>query len=264
MTQPKAELKNIPIEQIVPGKYQPRRRFTQAELEELALSIQSQGLIQPVVVRPVNSQQYELIAGERRWRASQLAKLDVIPCLVRDYTDEQAAASSLIENVNRQDLNPIEEALGYKRLLEEFHYTQEELATIIGISRVAITHKLRLLQLDKQIQQWVEEKQLSEGHAKVMVSLTPRLQLELAEACIKQGWSVRKLEQELKKRSQNAPSQSAKSADVKKLEQMITDQLGSDAQIEIDTHKGGWLRIRYINHEILEGILDKIGVKYDE
>ena len=263
MARPKAALKHIPIEHIVPGKYQPRRHFAQAELEELALSIQSQGLIQPVIVRPLDGQRYELIAGERRWRASQLATLDVIPCLVRDYTDEQAAASSLIENVNRQELNPIEEAVGYQRLLEEFQYTQEELSTIIGISRVAIAHKLRLLQLDKKVQQLVQEQQLSEGHAKVLASVAPRRQIELADACIRQSWSVRKLEQELKKRRQTAQPLREKPADIKKLEQLITEQLGSDAQLEMDNQQGGWLRIRYGSHEILAGLLDKIGVKYD-
>ena len=198
----RAELKQIAIDCLSRGKFQPRRVFAQAALQELADSIKSSGLIQPIVVRPIDEQHYEIVAGERRWRAAQLAGLDYVTCLVKSFNDEQTAAVSTIENVQREDLNPIEEAKAYQRLIDDFSYLHEEVAAMVGKSRARITNSLRLLRLDEAVQQLLIDGDLSEGHGKAIAGLSLPLQRELAMAAVKQGWSVRKLEQHVKQLSQ--------------------------------------------------------------
>lgn len=269
---PKPELKNIPIECLRSGKYQTRRVFAQGALQKLAESIKSEGMIQPIVVRPVVSGigEYEIIAGERRWRAAQLADIDTVPCLVNNYSDEQTAAITPIENIQRENLNPIEEALAYQHLIDEFNYSHEEVAAVVGKSREKITNLLRLLRLDKQVQEMLISGVLSEGHGKSIAGLPIRLQCEIAKKITENDWSTRKLEQEVKKLNSgsNQDNQNTQvDPDVKALERLITEQIGSEVKLEVDidsTHKkSGWLKIKYFNEEILAGILDKLGIDYD-
>lgn len=188
----------LPVTSLQAGQYQPRQDFNVTELQELAQSISSQGLIEPLVVRPIAKERYEIIAGERRWRAAKLAGLNEVPCLIGDYSDQQACALTLIENIQRQDLNLIEEATGYKRLIEEFHYHQDEIAALVGKSRSHVANILRLLTLTDKVKQLVRDKVLSFGHARVLVGLNPEQQEMFAQQIIGEEWSVRHLEQEIK------------------------------------------------------------------
>src|SRR5579883_2735188 len=199
MLKRKATLQQISIELLVRGKYQPRQHFDPEKLKELADSIKSTGgLLQPIVVRPFHDQ-YEIVAGERRWRAAQMAGLGEVSCLICHYTDEQALQASIVENISRADLNPIEEAQAYQRLIDEFHYLHEEVAASVGKSRTAITNSLRLLKLDARVQQYLVTGMISEGHGKILAGLEPQHQIELAERCVQKGWNVRKMEAEAKK-----------------------------------------------------------------
>jgi len=280
MPKAKPELRQIPVDQLIRGQYQPRRAFDPIALEELAESIKSAGLIQPLVIRPVSNSpsssnnpntatnlnnQYEIIAGERRWRAAQLAGLDSVPCLIRDITDEQAAAVTTIENIQRQDLNSIEEAQAYSRLVEEFKYHHDEVAAIVGKSRTKVTNAMRLLKLEPRIQQLWIDKQLSGGHGKVIAGLPEKIQFEIAQKCIKQEWSVRKIEAEAKRfQQQGRAIQSAQDPNVARLETVVSDQFGAQVKLDPDLGKtGGWLKIKYFDNETLAGLLDKMGVEYE-
>lgn len=260
----KAEFKNLAIDLLTKGRYQPRRVFDTEALQELADSIKANGIIQPIVVRPLSNHHYEIIAGERRWRAAQLAGLDTVPCLVNQYTDEQAAAVTTIENINRKDLNPIEEAQAYLRLIEEFGYTHEEVAAIVGRCRTKITNCLRLLQLADSVQQNLIDGKLSEGHGKILAGLPKKQQLELANSCIKQSWSVRKLEQAARKLMQPT-SKEESNADLLLFERIISEQVGAEVKLDNDPIKNsGWLSIRYYDLKTLQGLLDKMGIKYED
>lgn len=262
----KDKLTELPIERIVRGQYQPRQDFDQESLIELAESLRVSGLIQPIVVRPLNSNDYEIVAGERRWRAAQMAGMKTIPCLIRDYSDEQSAAVSVIENLQRKDLNPIEEALGYQRLVDEFNYIHDEVAFVVGKSRAKITNALRLLRLDPRVQQLLIENKLSEGHGKVLAGLALHQQFEIAERCIEQEWSVRKIELEAKKKLQPQKAlQSGRDPDLSYLERNIGEAMGTKVIFDSDSNRqSGWLKIRYYDNETLAGLLDKIGVSYNE
>lgn len=192
----KIQFKLIPIEHLKRGEYQPRKDFDTVTLQDLAQSIRSQGLIEPLIVRETKPNRYEIIAGERRWRAAMLAGLIEVPCMVGDYTNQQAAAVTLIENIQRQDLNLIEEANGYQRLLTEFNFSQDEIATLIGKSRSHIANILRLLNLSLPIQDLLRNKKLSFGHARALLGLTPEQQKLLAKNIQEHEWSVRKAEEE--------------------------------------------------------------------
>ena len=187
------KLTTLDITQIRPGRYQPRRVMGEDELRELAESIRAQGLIQPVIVRELGLSDYELIAGERRWRACQLAGLTEIPAVIKAVNDEAALAMGIIENIQRADLNPVEEAQGYKRLVDEFGLTHENLAQAVGKSRSAISNSLRLLSLPEQIQQHINQGLLEMGHARALITLPVLAQLQLAEAAIREAWSVREM-----------------------------------------------------------------------
>lgn len=254
-------LKELPIEYLSRGRYQPRRDFNETALQELADSIRTQGVIEPIIVREIAFNKYEMIAGERRWRAAQLAGLDKVPCIVRNYTDEEAAEVTLIENIQRQDLNPIEEALALSRLLEDFKYTHEEIAEAIGQSRSTITNTLRLLHLDARVQQMLIDQTLSEGHGKVLVSFSADQQYALAKKVAEEGWSVRQLEQ-CAKPEKSPINNTQKDANIRRLEKIASDHFNAEVVLENHAdHRSGWIKLRYQNYDVLAGILEKMGIE---
>lgn len=266
MTKRRPTLQQIGIDLLVRGKYQPRQHFDPEKLKELADSIVSTGgLLQPIVVRPTAQNTYEIVAGERRWRAAQLAGLSDVSCLVCQYTDDQALQAAIVENISRADLNPIEEAQAYQRLIDEFHYLHEEVAASVGKSRTAITNSLRLLKLDARVQQLLITGQLSEGHGKILAGLPQQQQFELADRAQQKGWNVRKLEQEAKKLTQPVITNGKYSdANLARLETALSDHLGNRAQIEYEERGGGYMRIRFNNIDELEGHFERIGFKLEE
>lgn len=266
MLRRKATLQQISIELLVRGKYQPRHHFDAEKLRELADSIKSTGgLLQPIVVRPQGSQ-YEIVAGERRWRAAQLAGLSDVSCLVCQYTDEQALQASIVENTSRTDLNPIEEAKAYQRLIDEFHYLHEEVAASVGKSRTAITNSLRLLKLDTRVQELLIHGQLSEGHGKILASLPAHQQIDLAERCVQKGWNVRKMEAEAKKLQQAPVTNEGRydDANIKRLEVALSEHVGNRVQIDCENRGGGFVVIRFNNVDELEGHFERIGFNYNK
>lgn len=265
MSKTRPSLQSLSIDQLIRGEYQPRRHFDAEQLQELADSIKTTGgLLQPIVVRPKNGK-YEIIAGERRWRAAQLAGLNEVNCLVSNYTDEQALQASIIENVSRTDLNPIEEANAYQRLIDEFHYLHEEVAAAVGKSRVSITNTLRLLKLDARVQELLITNQISEGHGKILAGLPTTEQFALAQRCIEKGWSVRKTELEAKKIQTATNTQGPYSdPNIKHLEFALSDHLGNQVQIDCEDRGGGFVKIRFNNIDELEGHFDKFGFSYEK
>lgn len=269
----KSKLQMLEIVALQPGRYQVRQHFDETALLELSQSIKTNGLIQPIVVRPLTSERYEIIAGERRWRAAQLAGFESIACLVMNLNDQETAAAATIENIQREDLNPIEQAQSYQRLLTEFSYSHDEIAALIGKSRAHITNMLRLLRLNEGVQRWLISNELSAGHGKMIAGLPQERQYQLAEKAVKDGWSVRQLENEIKNLHISSPPpestltsdtaiRPAKHPDVKRLERLITDQVGAPVELEKDQESNkGWLKIRYFDYDTLAGLLEKIGVK---
>lgn len=265
MMKSKPLLQQLSIDQLVRGKYQPRRHFDSVQLQELADSIKTTGgLLQPIVVRPIANNQYEIIAGERRWRAAQLAGMGEVSCLVSHYTDEQALQASIIENINRADLNPIEEAEAYQRLIDEFHYLHEEVAAAVGKSRTKISNALRLLKLDPRVQELLISGQLSEGHGKILAGIPMQQQFALAEKSVQKGWSVRKIEIEAKKLLGASILDSPYSdPNLKHLEIALSDHIGNQVQIDCEERGGGFVKIRFNNIDELEGHFEKLGFKYE-
>jgi ParB family chromosome partitioning protein len=253
-------LSELPIEELQRGKFQPRQHFDQNALAELAASITTQGLIEPIIVRPIGPHQYEIIAGERRWRAAQIAKLSMVPCLIKDYSDEQAAAVSLVENIQRENLNPIEEAKGYLRLNEEFAFAHDEIAILVGKSRATVSNSLRLLKLDNRVQQLIIDNAISVGHAKVLATLPEPQQYTLALDVISHQWSVRHTEKAIQPSS--TPMNPKKDRNIARLEQMISEQCSTQSVIETDSNGAGWLKLKFFDNDTLAGILDKLGVDY--
>jgi ParB family chromosome partitioning protein len=261
----KPEWKQLPIEQLTRGRYQPRQHFDQAQLQELAESIKTtSGLLQPIVVRPLPDGKYEIIAGERRWRAAQLAGFGEVSCLIGHYTDEQALQASIIENINRADLNPIEEAQAYQRLVDEFNYSHEEIAAAIGKSRVAVTNSLRLLKLDLRIRDFLINRQLSEGHGKILAGLPLEQQYALAERCVAQQWSVRKLETEAKRLQPLPPASPYSDPNIRVLETALSEHIGNRVHIECEDRGGGYMKIRFNNIDELEGHFSRLGFSPEE
>ncbi len=258
MTKAKPQLKEIPVDRLQRGRYQPRRHFAEEELQELAQSIRSSGLIQPIVVRPISGENYEIIAGERRWRAAQLAGLHELSCLVSNYNDEQAAAVSTIENINRVDLNPIEEAQAYRRMILEFNYRHDEMAAIVGKSRVKITNVLRLLKCNKRVQQLLIDGKLSEGHGRALAALPSEEQERWAEHCAARGWSVRRLEREIKASHFSPKEKERGDPDIEILANELGDYLGCHVAVEFNEQHCR-LHIDCGNIEIFEGVLERIG-----
>ncbi len=257
----------ISVTAIEPGKYQPRREFDADALRELAESIRSEGLLQPIVVRPVGGK-YQLLAGERRWRACQMVGLKMIPARVVDAGDASAAVISLIENLQRQDLNPIEEALGYASLLRDFGLTQEAVAERVGKGRPTVANALRLLALERELQGFVAKGLLSTGHAKVLLALGEEPQrLLLARRCIEDGWSVRDLERHARKlkaegtvKTRGHTTPETETTIVRDLEKRLTARLNTRVSLK-HTPKHGRIVIEYFGNEDLQRILDRLGVE---
>lgn len=259
------KLTTLDITQIRPGRYQPRRVMGEDELRELAESIRAQGLIQPVIVRELGLSDYELIAGERRWRACQLAGLSEIPAVIKAVNDEAALAMGIIENIQRADLNPVEEAQGYKRLVDEFGLTHENLAQAVGKSRSAISNSLRLLSLPEQIQQHINQGLLEMGHARALITLPVLAQLQLAEAAIREAWSVREMERQAQAWQQNAPLSAQKAskavdADVLRLQDAIADKLGLAVKIQANQQQKGKLVLHFNNAEEFQQMLNALNL----
>ena len=259
------KLTTLDITQIRPGRYQPRRVMGEDELHELAESIRAQGLIQPVIVRELGLSDYELIAGERRWRACQLAGLSEIPAVIKAVNDEAALAMGIIENIQRADLNPVEEAQGYKRLVDEFGLTHENLAQAVGKSRSAISNSLRLLSLPEQIQQHINQGLLEMGHARALITLPVLAQLQLAEAAIREAWSVREMERQAQAWQQNAPLSAQKAsktvdADVLRLQDAIADKLGLAVKIQANQQQKGKLVLHFNNAEEFQQMLNALNL----
>ena len=255
------EIIELDINLLRPGQFQPRRDFDQTLITELTESIKVNGLIQPIVVRPMSSATYEIVAGERRWRAACAAGLQTIGCLINEYTDEQAAMVAMAENINRVDLNPIEEALSYHRLIEEFSYQHDEVAAIVGKSRVTISNSLRLLKLETSVRQHLIDGTLTEGHGKILASFTYDQQLAWSDVCLKKKLSVRQLTQAIRhERNQltKVPKKLDKQADIAYLERHLGDYLGCNVHI-IQNNKRCLLQLECYNLEILDSILKKMG-----
>ena len=257
----KHSIKELPVEFLERGEYQPRRNFDPVTLTELSDSIARQGVMQPVIVREIASNRYEIIAGERRWRAAHQAGLKNIPAIVRQIDDQSAVAMTLIENIQREDLNAIEESRALIRLQNDFNLTQQQIAKNVGKSRSAITNLMRLAKLEKSVQELVERGNLELGHAKCLLSVEGSLQIEAAQVVVRDGLSVRKTEmliKRLKKKEQGIKSEVPRSADILSLETKLSDQLGASVKIKHLRSGGGSLVVKYNDIDELEGILRHI------
>jgi ParB family chromosome partitioning protein len=253
-------LLTLPVGRIRPGKYQPRTKMDQQALAELAASIRSQGLMQPVLVRPVDRERYELIAGERRWRAAQMAGLEEVPAVVREVPDDAALAMSLIENIQRENLNPMEEAHGLQRLLDEFRMTHEQAADAVGRSRSATTNLLRLLKLAKPVQEMLMEGALEMGHARALLSLDGARQIELGHRVAAKGLSVRETEA-LVQRLMRGPAVKRKGRvdrDLQRLEEEVSERLGTTVSIVPSRKGAGKVILHYAGLDHLEQLLKKL------
>ncbi|MEW8317777.1 MAG: ParB/RepB/Spo0J family partition protein [Candidatus Thiodiazotropha sp.] len=257
-------LQRLPLDLIQRGRYQPRREFDADSLRELADSIAAQGVIQPVVVRPVENERYELIAGERRWRAAQQAGLDEIPVVIKDVTEEAAMAMGLIENIQREDLNPLEEANALSRLLLEFGLTHQEVAKAVGKSRTTVTNLLRLLELNEEVKTLVESGRLEMGHARSLLGLKGELQTRAANQVAAQGLSVRETERLVRKLQNQGekpkpprPGQTM-DPDIRRLVTDLSEKLGAKVDLQQGSKGKGKLIIGYNSLDELEGILDHI------
>jgi len=267
----------LAIEAIQPNRHQPRQHFSEASLRQLATSIRSEGVIQPIIVRPTGHSSahgaiaYELVAGERRWRAAQLAGLAALPAIVRELDDRQVAEWALIENLQREDLNPMERAEAFHRLTEQFNLSHDQIATRVGVDRSTVSNLLRLLNLDKDVRQMVRDGLLSMGQARALASLTDgKLQRALASQAIRQEWSVRKLEQAVRQAGSAtsidaAPAPAAagkKAGHLRDLEQQLEEQLGTKVHIRPGRKKGsGTLAIDFYSLDQFDQILSRLGVE---
>ncbi|MFA7095598.1 MAG: ParB/RepB/Spo0J family partition protein [Gammaproteobacteria bacterium] len=260
-TEPEAQgdLRNLPVELLRRGKYQPRVDMRQETLQELADSIRAQGVVQPIVVRPVGKE-YEIIAGERRWRAAQLAGLSEVPCVVRNVPDQAAVAMALIENIQRENLNPLEEANALQRLIDEFDMTHAQAAEAVGRSRAAVSNLLRLRELSDEIKHLIEQGALEMGHARALLGLPPEKRVEAARHVAAKGLSVRETEQ-LVRRLLAAPSKKpahAKDPNIQRLEQELSEKLGTVVEFRHGTGGKGQMVIQYNSLEELDGILEHL------
>ncbi|OOZ39386.1 chromosome partitioning protein ParB [Solemya pervernicosa gill symbiont] len=255
------QLRNLPVELMQRGKYQPRMDMHPESLEELADSIRAQGVVQPIVVRPIGKDRYEIIAGERRWRASQIAGLSEIPVVIRDVPDEAAIAMALIENIQRENLNPIEEAVALKRLLDEFELTHQQAAEAVGRSRASVSNLLRLLDLNDDVRKLLEHGDLEMGHARCLLALKGAEQSQTARQVVAKGLSVRETEA-LVRRTQEAPKQKASSKaldpDIRNLQDSLSDKLGAVVKVQAGAKGKGKLVIQYNSLDELDGILEHI------
>lgn len=262
------QLRSVPIDLIERGKYQPRLRMDEQALEELSRSIQAQGIIQPIVLRALEGSgrdegRYEIIAGERRWRAAQAAGLDEVPAVVREASDDEALALALIENIQREDLNPIEEAQALARFVDEFGLTHQAAAEAVGRSRVSVTNLLRLLELDAEVRGLMERGELEMGHGRAMLGLDPAAQRQLALEVLTRGLSVRQTEAQVRER-RDAPRRTkplktpAPDPDVDRLSRELSERIGAAVAIQYDAKGKGRLTIRFNSLDEFEGILDRL------
>ena len=256
----RSELQKLPIEWLKPGKYQPRKDMSQDALEDLASSIRSQGIIQPIVVRQIGEESYEIIAGERRWRASQLAQLDVIPCIIKDVPDEAAVAIALIENIQREDLNAMEEAIALQRLLSEFELTHQQVADAVGKSRASVTNLLRLNQLNDDVKLLLEHGDIEMGHARALLALDGLAQSDAARIVAAKQMTVRDTENLVRRLLEPAPEATpkVKDPDVSSLEQRLSERFAAPVEINYNKKGKGNLVISYSSLDELEGILSKL------
>ena len=258
------ELRQVPLDRIRKGRYQPRTHMDQEALQELAASIKSQGIIQPILVRETAGGTYELIAGERRWRAATIAGLEEVPAVVRRVPDEAALAVGLIENIQRENLNPIEEAAGLKRLMDEFNFTHQKAADAVGRSRASVTNLLRLLKLNEIVRNYLELGKIEAGHARAILSLPIEKQVSVADSIIKQKLSVRDTEILVRRILQNKGEKSSKkfktnrNGDLDRLERELSENLAATVRIETVDNKTGKLSIIFNSLDELDGILSRI------
>jgi ParB family chromosome partitioning protein len=254
-------LAEIPIEWIRPGKYQPRVYFDEESLKELAASIKTQGVIQPIVLRPVGSDQYEIIAGERRWRAAQVAGLEKVPAVVRSVDDDAAISMSLIENIQREDLNPLEEAAALQQLIDEFQFTHQEVAEAVGKSRSAVTNTIRLTHLAAPVAEMLKVGELEMGHARALLTLATERQISVARVVVEKGLNVRQTEDLVRNLDKAASSrpQPVVDTDTRRLEENLSGRFGQPITIK-HTRKGkGRLIISYNSLDELDGVLSQMG-----
>jgi ParB family chromosome partitioning protein len=263
---PDDTLRTLPVDAIAAGKYQPRKQWDEDKLAELAESIKAQGVIQPIVVRELPDRTFEIIAGERRWRASRLAGLAEIPAVVRRADDRTVVAMALIENIQREDLNPLEEAQALQRLIDEFDLTHAQAADAVGRSRAAVSNLLRLLEMPKEIRTLVETRALEMGHARALLTLPPQAAIALARQAADNGWSVREVEHRVQqlasgklppaKRARAAPPRPQ--ADIATLERELSEALGTTVNVLHGRGGRGRLVIHYSDLESLDGVLEKL------
>jgi len=250
-------LQNLPVEFLHPGQYQPRRDLNSEALQELADSIATQGVMQPIIVRPTGDNKYEIIAGERRWRATQQAGLDTIPAIVRQVTDEATIAMALIENIQREDLNAMEESLALIRLRDEFKLTQQQVADAVSKSRSAVTNLMRLASLEKAVQQQLERGELELGHAKCLLGLEGNAQIEAARSVAANAMTVRQTEVLVKKLQNPSPDTKpqAPNPDIMRLQEELSEKLGAAVSIQHSAKGAGKLIFKYNSVDELDGIL---------
>lgn len=252
-------LRTLPVSQLQPGKYQPRSYMNEEALQTLADSIAAQGIMQPILVREIGPEKFEIIAGERRWRASQKAGLTEVPVLVREIADEAALAMALIENIQREDLNPLEEAMGIKRLIDEFDMTHEKAAEAVGRSRVAVSNLLRLLTLTPMVQDMLLDNQIDMGHARALVGIEPAQQILLANKVVQDGLSVREIERLIQ--TEPVSGKKAKPAvhpDVATLQNQLSEQLGAEVAISSKANGAGVLKLSFSNLDQLDDWIAKL------
>jgi ParB family chromosome partitioning protein len=256
------ELLQLPVSALKPGKYQPRTRMDEASLAELAESIKARGVIQPIIVRAVGDSQYEILAGERRWRAASMAGLDRVPAVLRDVPDEAALGIGLIENIQREDLNPLEEANGLKRLIEEFKLTHEEVAGAIGRSRAGVTNLLRLLELAPAVQDMLQDGKIDMGHARALLALSRARQIEVAGQVASRGLSVRETErlvqQSLANPAKTRGEPRGLDPDTRRLELEISESLGATVRLKPRNAGKGSVVIEYSSLDELQGLLKRL------
>ena len=268
--QPGEALRTLPVQQLQPGKYQPRMQMDASKLTELAESIKAQGVIQPIVVRELSPGKFEIVAGERRWRASQEAGLAEVPVVVRELDDRTVIAMALIENIQREDLNPLEEAQSLQRLINEFSLTHAEAAEAVGRSRAAVSNLLRLLELPPAIRALLEARRREMGHARALLTLSPDLASKLASDAAEQGWSVREVEHRAQQFAagkvpvngkKTKPAKAAPQPDIASLETELSESLGTRVTIAHGRGGKGKLIIQYTDLDTLDGVLERLRPK---
>ena len=268
--QPGEALRTLPVQQLQPGKYQPRMQMDASKLTELAESIKAQGVIQPIVVRELSPGKFEIVAGERRWRASQEAGLAEVPVVVRELDDRTVIAMALSENIQREDLNPLEEAQSLQRLINEFSLTHAEAAEAVGRSRAAVSNLLRLLELPPAIRALLEARRLEMGHARALLTLSPDLASKLASDAAEQGWSVREVEHRAQQFAAGKvpvngkkakPAKAAPQPDIASLETELSESLGTRVTIAHGRGGKGKLIIQYTDLDTLDGVLERLRPK---